>query len=73
MIKEKNNLASERSCMQMIELIRLVRGVACAWEKIKIVVPSLDDFDSCRFFFGNDSDKWIERVYIDFANGLLQH
>jgi hypothetical protein len=45
------NSASERSCMQTVELTRPVRGAACAWKKVKIVVPSLDDSDSWRIFF----------------------
>ena len=30
----------------MVELIRPVRGAACAWQKVKIVIPSLDDSNS---------------------------
>ena len=48
--------------MQTIELIRPVKGAACAWENVKIVVPSLDDFDSWRNFFGKMTsiNKWRE-------------
>jgi len=36
--------------MQTVELTRPLRETACSREKIKIVVPSLDDSNSWRFF-----------------------
>jgi len=48
--QEKINSTSKRSSMHKVELIRLVRGVTCSWEKVNIVVPSLDDSNSWRIF-----------------------
>ena len=42
----KINSASKMSCMQTVELIRSVRGAACAWENVKVVVLSLDESNS---------------------------